>query len=98
MTERLHLNGHRQTDGQPVTRWISRLTQIVGLEVLHQLTRFSREATPGAMLTIRCTRDGFTAQTTGAIVGGSARPLTREAADELLQEIEDAGGGRIARL
>ena len=49
---------------------------IIGAEVLYQLTRFSKEAAPGAMLTIRCTRDGFTAQVTGPIVGGSATPLT----------------------
>jgi len=68
-------------------RWMASLLSILGAEVLGELRRFSKAAGPGAMITIRRTRDGFTAQVTGAIVGGrwhppSASDISRIATDE----------------
>jgi len=51
-------------------RWTASFATLVGPEVLRELARFSQEAGPGAVFTVSCTRDGFTAQTIGPIVGG----------------------------
>lgn len=65
-------------------RWAFRLGDALGAEVLRALTGFARSHTPGSMITVRCTRDGFTAQVTSAIVGGQPRQLTPEDMEELL--------------
>lgn len=56
-------------------RWAAELVVTLGAEVLGELARFSRATAPGAMITIRRTRDGFTAQVTGGIVSGRAKTL-----------------------
>ena len=56
-------------------RWAAELVVTLGAEVLGELARFSRATGPGAMITIRRTRDGFTAQVTGAIVSGRVTTL-----------------------
>ena len=62
-----------------LAQWAAALLTVMGAQVLAELGRFSRGAGPGAMITIKRTRDGFTAQVTGAIVGGGAEPLTADA-------------------
>jgi hypothetical protein len=64
-------------------RWAHRLACALGPRVLEELAGFSREATPGAMITIRATRDGFTSQTTSSIVGGGPVPPTVRAMMDL---------------
>lgn len=66
--------------------WAETLADSLGAQVLKELTRFAREATPGAMLTIRRTRDGVTAQFTGAIVGGTPQEVTLEFVEEMIEE------------
>jgi hypothetical protein len=68
--------------------WVGRVADIVGIDALLALAAFGRSAQPGAMLTIKCTRDGFTAQVTGPIVGGAPQPLTTDGIDELIEELE----------
>ena len=68
-------------------RWAASLGDRLGLEVLREIAEFSKDAGPGAMLTIRHTRDGFTAQVTGAIVGGPPMPLTSEVIEELMRKL-----------
>lgn len=58
-----------------LARWASTVADALGSDVLFELTGFVKSAGPGAMVTIRCTRDGFTAQVTGPIVGGKVRSL-----------------------
>lgn len=72
-------------------RWAASLLTAFGAEVLGELTRFSRGAGPGAMITIRRTREGFTAQITGAIVGGRAEPLTPDSIRSIVLEAEGEG-------
>ena len=62
--------------------WAVGMLSALGTEVLQELGRFSREAGPGSMITIRRTRGGFTAQVTGAIVAGH-RALTPESIREM---------------
>jgi hypothetical protein len=72
----------------PLGRWAARFAQAVGLRVLHQLIVFSRNATPGSMITIKCTREGFTAQVTGSIVGGRSAPISQAEMRDLMEDIE----------
>ena len=72
-------------------RWAVTLLNVMGVGVLGELGRFSRSAGPGAMITIKRTRDGFTAQVTGAIVGGGAEPLSVDAIQMLTVEIDGNG-------
>lgn len=65
-------------------RWAHRLACALGPRVLEELAGFSRGATPGAMITIRSTRDGFTSQTTSSIVGGGPVPPTVRAITDLV--------------
>jgi hypothetical protein len=67
--------------------WTASFTALVGPDVLKELANFARTAGAGSMLTIRCTRDGFTAQTTGPIVGGRVA-TTPDEVIELAAEIE----------
>jgi hypothetical protein len=64
------------------------LLTTLGTEVLGELGRFSRAAGPGAMITIRRTHDGFTAQVTGSIVGGRPEPLSLQAIHGLTTEVD----------
>jgi hypothetical protein len=73
-------------------RWTASLGESFGVQVLTELVAFTNEAEPGAMLTIRRTRDGFTAQTTGRIVGGQPQPLTPQAIRDLLDLLEKDEG------
>lgn len=68
-------------------RWAASLIAVLGSEVLGELGRFSRIPGPGATLTIRRTRDGFTAQVTGAIVGGRVEPLTPDSIRSIVVEV-----------
>ena len=63
----------------PLERWAASFVALVGADVIRELASFSREAGPGSMITIRCNRDGFTAQVTGPIVGGRSQLMTPEA-------------------
>ena len=67
--------------------WAASFTSLVGADVLKELATFARTAGTGSMLTIRCTRDGFTAQTTGPIVGGRVA-TTPDDVLELAAELE----------
>jgi len=69
-------------------RWAATLLERVGTHVLQTLTEFSRSAGPGSMITIKRTRDGFTAQVTGPIVGGTPEPVTVESLTTLVEEID----------
>lgn len=84
------LRSGRVTDEQlaELGRWAGELVNVLGTRVMRSLAQFSRDAEPGAMLTVRCTRDGFTAQTTGPIVGGRPEPLTLDAIDILTREAD----------
>jgi hypothetical protein len=65
-------------------RWAHRLACTLGPRVLEELASFSRDATPGAMITVRATRDGFTSQTTSSIVCGGPVPPTVRAITDLV--------------
>lgn len=86
--EELHTG--RVTDEQLASlgRWAGELVNVLGTRVVRSLAEFARDAEPGAMLTVRCTRDGFTAQTTGPIVGGRPEPLTLDAIEMLTREAD----------
>lgn len=81
-------------------RLTASLADAIGLRVLVELAAFARQAQSGAMLTIRRTRDGFTAQTTGQIVGGKPQPLTHQAIRDLLSLLDrsDGDGGVVRNL
>ena len=68
-------------------RWAASLILVLGAEVLAELGHFSRVAVPGSTITIRRTRDGFTAQITGAVVGGRAEPLTPDSIRSIVVEV-----------
>ena len=82
--------GPEQNDGMLSTlgTWASRLLEVLGAQVVAELSRFARDAGPGAMITIRRTRDGFTAQVTGAIVGGGPAELSPQAIRALILEAD----------
>jgi|SRR5262245_44873884 len=69
-------------------RWTASLLSLLGVEVLRELKRFSKMAGPGAMITIRRTRGGFTAQVTDAIIGGRAHGLSQGQIGRLAQNGE----------
>ena len=69
-----------------VAAWAVQLTDVLGADVMRELTRFARMEVPGAQVTIRRTRDGLTAQVTGPIVGGQRRDVTLEFVEELIRE------------
>jgi len=69
-----------------LARWAAAVAEVLGTDVLRELLAFSRTAGPGAMITIRRTRDGFTAQVTAPIVGGPPRPVTPDSIEELMPE------------
>lgn len=69
-----------------VATWAVRLADVLGADVMREITHFARMDVPGAQITIRRTRDGLTAQVTGPIVGGRCRELTREFVEELIEE------------
>jgi len=82
------LGGRRPTDAQlaELGRWFLAVSDALGARVIQSVTDFARTAEPGAMLTVRRTRDGFTAQTTGSIVGGAPEPFTLDAIDAITRE------------
>lgn len=69
-------------------RWAAALLGTLGSEVLRELGRFARGAGPGSMITIRRTRDGFTAQVTGAIVGGRPAPISPDLIQLVTGEVD----------
>ncbi len=69
-------------------RWAASFTTLVGADVVRELAGFAREASAGSMITVRCNRDGFTAQVTGKIVDGRGHLLTPEAIVELAHELD----------
>ena len=73
-------------------RWIAALVEVLGLRVMTELVEFASDSEPGAMITIRHTRDGFTAQVTGSIVGGHPQPLTPQAIRALVRGFEQPEG------
>ena len=72
-------------------RWAASVLGSLGPNVLRELGRFTQLAGSGAMITIRRNRDGFTAQVTGPIVGGTTEPLTAMAIWAMTREIEGNG-------
>jgi hypothetical protein len=66
--------------------WAIHLAQVLGADVMQELTTFARMDVPGAQITIRRTRGGLTAQLTGPVVGGPPREPTPEFMQELIQE------------
>ena len=69
-------------------RWAVTLIELVGIRVLQTLAEFSRTAGPGSMITIKRTRDGFTAQVTGPIVGGPPEPINMRSLTTFMEEID----------
>jgi hypothetical protein len=69
-------------------RWGTTLAGLVGIPILQTITEFSRSAEPGSMITIKRTRDGFTAQVTGPIVGGVHEAFTMNSLSSFLEEID----------
>jgi hypothetical protein len=59
-----------------LARWAEAIVESLGAEVLVELAGFAKNAGPGSMMTIRCTRDGYTSQVTGPIVGGRVKHLS----------------------
>lgn len=86
----LQVDGHEATILDALGRWAATFVAAVGAGVLRELTSFSRAARPGSMITIKCTRDGFTAQVTGSIVGGRPLPLTAAEVAAIVDDIEGA--------
>jgi hypothetical protein len=66
--------------------WAASLVQILGPDVIRELARFARTTDVGGMITVRRTRDGFTAQVTGPIVGGGQQRVTPEFVQKLIRE------------
>jgi hypothetical protein len=73
-----------------LARWADAIAVTLGADVLLELVGFARTAGAGAMMTIRCTRDGFTAQVTGPIIGGRVRALSDEVVVLMDQELDQA--------
>jgi hypothetical protein len=69
-------------------RWAASFATLVGADVVRELAAFSRGAAPGSMITVRCNREGFTAQVTGPIVGGRGRLLTPEQIIDIANELD----------
>lgn len=69
-------------------RWAASFTTLVGADVVRELAAFARDASAGSMITLRCDRDGFTAQVTGQIVEGRGHLLTPQAIVDLAHELE----------
>ena len=70
--------------------WAGNLVRTLGPEVVRELSRFVGTTRAGGMITVRRTRDGFTAQVTGPIVGGGSADLTVEVARELERDVREA--------
>jgi hypothetical protein len=81
-----------ETTLRALGQWAFALASVFGVEVLRELGGFSRAAGPGAMITIKRTRDGFTAQVTGAIVGGRGVPVTVGELESITLETLEATG------
>jgi hypothetical protein len=69
-------------------RWAASFTTLVGVEVVRELATFASDASAGSLITVRCNRDGFTAQVTGRIVEGRGHLLTPDAIVELAHELD----------
>ena len=75
----MQTNAQEETEARSLptlTRWAIVFADAVGAVLMREMIDFIGEAKPGAMLTLRLTRDGFTVQVTGPIVGRGRLPGT----------------------
>jgi hypothetical protein len=69
-------------------RWAASFTTLVGVDVVRELAAFAREASAGSTITLRCDREGFSAQVTGRIVDGRGHLLTPDAIVKFARELD----------
>jgi len=79
---------HRNDAINEMGRWATSFALLVGVDVMRELAAFARESSAGSMITIRCNRDGFTAQVTGGIVEGRGHHVGPDALLELARELD----------